>query len=222
MLWWEVRASHGSISSETLLQMTRVPPSNFNSAFKRADAENLFLKQVLLSGIWEDFKSLVPLTLHFTYIFTIAYWYGWLNSSCCSSSGKKLQHLSAPGLSPLDEGVVSTPISACSAGVWAKPPPTPTAMGGRGQEHSSGSLPPSWKRGSAGFWLGASPWIASSQQWDCFRLACSFQSISRQSCFNLRSTPFFPKRVFLYNIQEFRCCGVFFLSPRKSITMKQT
>lgn len=37
-------------------------PSSFNSAFKEADAENLFLKQVLLSGTQEDFKSLVRLT----------------------------------------------------------------------------------------------------------------------------------------------------------------
>lgn len=41
-----------------LLHMTHVAPSSFNSAFKGTDAENFFLKQVLLSGT-RDYKSLI-------------------------------------------------------------------------------------------------------------------------------------------------------------------
>lgn len=84
--------------------------------------------------------------------------------------------------------------------------------GGRGQEHQQWQFASLMTSGSADFWLSASLLIAWSQQWDCSRLPYTFQSInfSHQSCFNLRSTPFFQKMYFYTTCKSSDLVGFFF------------
>lgn len=93
---------------------------------------------------------------------------------------------------------------------------------GEGGDRSISNLSPRAARGNAHFWLRASLWTGLSQQWDWLLLPYTFQSVNfrDQSCFNLTSTPFSPKRYF-YTTKKSSvgcvwCCFFFFLQEKYS------